>query len=250
MADFTFNDLENDDDILFEAMLRQAVIKVQMKEMAALPSDEELRETYTFSERHNRRMKKIFAAERRREIFVSVRRWSKVAAAIICVTATVLFGILLTSSEVRAAVRNVFVRFYDGFARIEFIEPELPICSAPIDSPAEINRVATEFTLGFIPEGYELIDSEVLGDGIFNVFMDADGNLLIWDINTTDAAVAVDTDNTDYRTEAHEGIEYHIFESRSEGYLSTVVWTQDGFVFNLTGLLDIDELMRIAFSVE
>ena len=92
MPEFTFNNLENDDDILFEAMLKQAVIKSHMKELAALPPEEELRKMYTFSERHNKRMRKLFAKERRRAIFADVYRYAKLAAAVICVATTVIFS--------------------------------------------------------------------------------------------------------------------------------------------------------------
>jgi hypothetical protein len=185
-------------------------------------------------------MKKLFAADKRRETRITVIKWSKVAAAAVCITTTVFFGTLLTSSEVRAAVHGAIVRFFEGFAQVEFAEPE---------TPATIDRVATDFALKFTPDGYGLISSDELEHGIFNMFGDSEGNLLIWSINTIDSAPAVDTDHADYRSETREGIEYHIFESQSEDNFSVIVWTQDGFVFSLTGLLDIDELMKMAISV-
>jgi hypothetical protein len=48
-----------DNDFL-EDMLRYAVIENHNREMAELPSNEELANLYTFSERHNARMKALF----------------------------------------------------------------------------------------------------------------------------------------------------------------------------------------------
>ena len=48
-------------DEIFDAMFRQAVIDNFYEEYNALPPIEELREKYTFSERHEKRMNELFA---------------------------------------------------------------------------------------------------------------------------------------------------------------------------------------------
>lgn len=50
-------------DATFEEMFRLAVIKNHEKELADIPSEEELKKVYSFSERHNERMRKLLGID-------------------------------------------------------------------------------------------------------------------------------------------------------------------------------------------
>jgi hypothetical protein len=225
-------------DIVLEAMIKEAVIANFEERMAAMPSEEQLRKEYTPSPEHVRKMKKLFAWEKRRDFRRKAMPITKAAAVVLCVATTVLFGILLTSSEVRAAVRGTFVRFFEGFAQVEFSK-----------TPETNDRTADSFRLGFIPHGYELMGSEELFEGIFTIYSDDEGHLLFFEIKNPDSP-AFDTDYGEYRTETHNGVVYHVFESRESDYYSSVSWVQYGFMFVLTGVIPVDELLEMALSLE
>ncbi|MDR1736181.1 MAG: hypothetical protein LBR85_04845 [Oscillospiraceae bacterium] len=84
----------------FERLLRQAVIENHRRETEEAQPMEE----YVFSERHEKRMAKLFASigrAPRRERTLKAVRFAVIA---LCVTATVTFSVLLTNPGVRNAV--------------------------------------------------------------------------------------------------------------------------------------------------
>jgi hypothetical protein len=239
MAEFIYSDIESDDDILFEAMLRQAVIKSHMKELAELPSDEELRKMYTFSERHNKRMRKLFASDRRRDVFIVVRNWSKVAAVVVCIMTTVLFGILLTSSEVRAAVRETVTSWFGLFERFESTQPYE-------------NFVERDWSPEYLPIGFILIDSIELGEIKFFEYVNADGVIIDFSSRLSDSATYISSTDAEHSIISLNGVDYHLFLATDDAeYKSnSVVWDMQGYRFTIAGVYDIDELLEIAVSVQ
>jgi hypothetical protein len=230
--------MNNIGDIALDAMIKEAVIANFEERMAAMPSEEQLRKGYTPSPEHVRKMKKLFAWEKRRDFRRKVMPITKAAAVILCVTTTVMFAALMFAPEVRAAVYGTFVRFFEGFAQVEFSE-----------TPETTDRTADSFRLGFFPHGYELMVREELNEGIFTVYSDAEGNLLFFEFHPLDSP-AFDTDHREYRAEFHFGIVFHIFESSNMDNHSNISWEQGGFMFNLTGIIPVSELLEMALSLE
>jgi len=229
--------MNNIGDIFLDTIIREALIANIRDEMNALPSEEELREKYPPSPEHVRKMKKLFAWERRRDFRKRVMPITKAAAVFLCVATTILFSALMFSPEVRAAVHGTIVRFFEGFAQVEFSEPVVE------------DRTSNSFTLGYILDGYELISREEVGYGIFEIYSDDEGNLLFFTLQPSDSP-ALDIDHREYRTETHLGIDFHIFESLNVEYDTNIVWEQDSFIFSLTGIILVNELLEMALSVE
>jgi hypothetical protein len=232
--------MNNISDIVLDAMIKEAVTANFKAKMNAMPSEEELREKYPPSPEHVRKMKKLFAWEKRRDFRKKVMPITKAAAVFLCVATTLLFSALMFSPEVRAAVHGTIVRFFEGFAQVEFVDSE---------TPEVTNRTVDSFSLRFIPDGYELINSEELGDGIFMMFGNSEGNLILFEIQPP-GAIYSDTDRRDYREEVYSGITYHVFESLNEETNSNIDWEQDGFMFGLIGTISVTELLEMAFSLE
>lgn len=112
----------NMDDDLFDAVLSQSVIKNHNEEMEHIPSEAELSEIYLYSERHNIRMKKLFSSQKRKKFFSDVFKIVRVAIAIICISATILFCGILISTQARAAIKEVIVKWFDTFTKFRSIE--------------------------------------------------------------------------------------------------------------------------------
>lgn len=223
--------------IVFDAMLKEAVTANFHNKMRAMPPEEELLRKYPPSAEHICKMNSLFLQERRRETIKIRLNYAKVAVFILCLASTILFSILMFNPQVRAVVRDAIVQFFDGFARIEYNEPD------------ETPKTAQSFTPGYLPEGYELIKTEEYGDNCFVIYEDADGNRLMLNISPADSHMG-DTDNRVYRTEIHEGVTYHIFEAHDADDYSTITWSKEGFMFSLTGAVPLEELMNTAHSLE
>jgi hypothetical protein len=229
--------MSNIGDIILDAMIKEAVIANFHDEMNAMPSEEQLRKEFAPSPEHVRKMKKLFAWEKRRDFTRKLLVHTKAAALVLCVATAVFFSALMFNPEVRASVRGAIVQFFELFARVEFAEPNKP------------DRETGSFVLGYIPVGYEQISREEFGKSVMTIYSDSTGNMLIFNINPVDSH-AGDIEHSDYREETHAGITYSIYEAHTSEDYTDIVWVQDNFMFGLTGIISVEELIKMALSLE
>ena len=100
-------------DNLFEALFRQVVIDNFNRELAKIPSEEELSKSITFSAQHELRMKKLFIYINRKYWIKSALKQAKKIAVITILTIFILFGALMTMPNVRASVTETFILWFD-----------------------------------------------------------------------------------------------------------------------------------------
>jgi len=92
------------DDNLFEAMFGQAIKEIFESSLNDLSSEKEISETYSLSQFHEARMKKLFVKNKQQERIQAIIKRSKQVAAVIAFVTTILFGSLLFTKDVRADV--------------------------------------------------------------------------------------------------------------------------------------------------
>ncbi|MCL2019951.1 MAG: DUF4367 domain-containing protein [Oscillospiraceae bacterium] len=221
---------------LFEVMLRQAVIKNNKEEIALLPSEDELAKIFTFSNEHKRKMKKLFAADTRQETIAVVFKWSKIAIIAACVSVTLMFGTLLTSAEFRNVVGDVIITWFDKFTK--FQSQEL--------NGAFIKR---EWNLEYLPEGFVLLDSYEVGDIKVIEYNNPNGMTIEFSYRPSNFSTSTDNEDMEYSLIVNNDIIYHLFEGKIEHGESMIVWDMGGYRFTIIGNYEIDELLKIAFSV-
>ena len=226
------NDIGN---IALDSILKEAVTANFYAKLEALPSEEQLRNDFPPSSEHVRKMEKLFRWQKNREFTRSLLRYGKVAVLVLCVATSVLFSVLMFNPQVRAVVHDTIVQFFEKFARVEFSEPD------------DTNRTAGSFVLLYIPDGYEQMSYEEHGDSLLIVYEGKNEDILIFSVNPNDTH-AVDSEHRSYRIESHSDIEFYIYESHDTDYFSDIIWTQDDFMFTLTGTLPVDELLKMALS--
>lgn len=220
-----------------EAILRYAVIENHNREMAAIPSDEELAKLYTFSKRHEARMKALFAKENYKLIRRKIFKVSRNIAAVLIIMAVVLFGALLTNSDIRAAVKQVIIEWYDKFTRFNFSDQDA----------VEENA---EWYPSYMIEGFK--ETEIFFVGVVRSieFRNQENNLITFDYGLADSvSYAIDNEHSTYETIENDGVEYHVFPAESNEYTSKIIWYDSGYAFYLNSKADLDELLKIAFSV-
>jgi len=224
--------------LLLDIMLREAVKADFEAELESLPTEDEILNNYPLSEEHTRKMKALFAWERRKVTTRHLWSYTKVAAIFLCILSTVTFSLLMISPEVRAAVRNAIVRVWEGFTSVVFTDNNTP------------SKESKDFSPEYIPQGYALLSADEFGDSCIMVYIDEESNMLILEISSTDSH-AVDNENREYYEERHNEVELFIYESVDiERVSSVIVWTQEGFSFSLSGVVPIDALIKVAFSVK
>ncbi len=225
------------DDVIFEALLRKAVIENHQRELSALPTKGELSELYTFSHRHEKRMNSLFAAERRKSAWAKIVYISKRAAAVFVIALTILSVALLTVPQVRATVWGTMVEWYNEFTKFSFSK----------EQTADEN---TEWRPKYLPKGftesnaYSLITSKTVE------YMNENGVLISLDYSISgNTSVTVDNEHSNYRSVNKHGVEYHVFEAETSEHTSKIIWENEGISFYIKSIITDDELLKVALSV-
>ncbi len=227
------------DNSVFEALFRQAVIDDYNEEIDSIPSKDELMEIISFSPEFDLRMKKLFARERRKDFYRKALSHSKRAAAVLVVAATLIFGVLLFNPEVRAAVKNTVVKWYDKFTSFIFQ-------SDGSDIDGEI-----EWNLGYLPPGFRENSVEKLGKVTNMVYVNDSGDTIYISCRPegNDTNISVDNENHLIESETINGHEAYIAKATNNDFENGVIWSMKGYTFNIWSKLSIDELIAIAQSV-
>ncbi|MDQ4679252.1 hypothetical protein, partial [Stenotrophomonas maltophilia group sp. RNC7] len=107
-------------ETVFEALFRQAVINNFKEEIESIPSKDQLAKNYSFSPIFEMKMKKVFAKDQRKSFIKMSMNYARKVASIIIIVFGIMFFTLLFSPEVRAAVGNVFVEWYEKFTSFTY----------------------------------------------------------------------------------------------------------------------------------
>lgn len=132
-------------DSQFEALLKEAVCEYHIEELKAIPSNRELKATYTLSPEFYRKMDKLLRAQEKVMRKYNIIRILKYAAIIVLMIGT----LALTNSDVRAKIKEIFFEMFDEYAVMTFNSDSENV----ITSLEDLN-----FELGYVPDGFELVD--------------------------------------------------------------------------------------------
>lgn len=230
-------DINKIKDEQFEEMLRLAVNECFEKEMAAIPPQEELEQMYPYSKKDKRRMKKMFVRDQRTGAFRIILKYSYRVATVFAITLTMLFGALLTDENVRAAVKETVVEWFNTFTRFKF------------EGKNNANLVSG-WHLEYLPDGFTESKSFNLGFGKTIIYTNAQSeNLVFTYVPSSDTSIAVNSERADYETFYIEETEYYLFIPQSKELPAIMIWEQGSFAFSLEASLNGDELKAIAVSV-
>ena len=225
-------------DIVFEALFRQAVIDDFNEEINSIPKNERLAEIYSFSPKFEMRMKELFTKDRRKSFLKKAMFYSKRVASIFIIVLGLLFGTLLFNTEVRAAVGKVFVEWYERFTSFTFKDDE-------IISEKKV------WTLGYLPEGYVQENYEVLGRITSIEFTNNQGEKIRFTYGPEEGITNISVDNENHEINSCVILENEAFSISAvdDAFDNGVIWNMDGHTFDLWGKISVNELKKIAESI-
>jgi hypothetical protein len=217
-----------------EAIFRQAVIDNYERELAEIDSEPDME----MSDSQKLRMRMLFAKERRHThtttVFMWARRFTAVAASIFIL----LGGALLTVPEIRASVGQTIVAWYDTFVQFGS------------GNQSEPESVELDWLPGWLPDGFTKISESKISGITTMRYANAENSVIEFKYVTNDNALSANNEGVEYGQTSHNGKVYHTFSAISDEFKSTVVWDTDGYLFNISGYVRIDQLLEIAWSVE
>lgn len=130
----------------------------------------------------------------------------------------------------------------------EFMLDKFDIASRYKITENNKNSVDGDMTVGYIPEGYKLSTSVEMNKVINNVYIDLRDNSFSIVKSSSAAEVDFDTEHFDSKEIVIDGIKY-VYCKGNLG-VNNIIWTKNDYVYRVSGLLTLEELLKIAKDVE
>ncbi len=203
------------------------------------PSLEELEGKYEFSDKHNKKMEKLFKRAKRIERggnsdnWHTFRRISYNTAAVICMLFTVFTLVAFSVPEIRVAITNYIIEDKQEYIVIN--------TTSNVYNGAIIDGVPK-----YIPAGYKIID--VIDEEItLNVFYERNGEYFIsFSRNAGEVSINIDNESTDFK---------EIYIGQYQGYINekeqniAIIFHDGNYTYAISTNDTKEELILIAKSL-
>lgn len=189
-------------------------------------------ESIEFSEKHEKKMNRLFAKVRRRQKLVKFSKYSRRAACVL-IAVCVAGGVSLFSVK---AWRNRVLNFvFDSKATHTDFEI--------VDSTQTFKN--DYITVGYLPKGFEL-ENDVSSSALTTVVFANDDDSIKICKYAVDSSLTIDTENSE--------VEEILIHSHYGKYIknprfNSVAWYTDEWIYQIISTLDRAETIRIAESI-
>lgn len=218
---------------LMDADLCELICKMHEAEIDAIPDAAVLEMNYTLSDTFYKRMDRMMRIESKRRNRINA--WRAMVAAVAVV---VLLGTLANFDTVTKAAEQFF-RWMQSVVTFQFGEA------------SDVYEIE-EYTLGYVPEGYEVVNSSYmkeLGQGNIlyrNAIDNINLNFAYTNVTVTNG---LNDEYSGYEEWTIDEEIVYVVKSEEEDYCSSMVWKNDNVIFSLTGNISLDEMSKIMQSV-
>ena len=108
----------------------------------------------------------------------------------------------------------------------------------------EDSQYVTDLTVGYIPEGFELVEEDEQKLGFKYKYYDNYNKWVLVEKTTNITDFAFDTEKHDARTVIREQIEYVIYENSQTS--KGIIWIDNGYIYSIKGNVSCEEILKIA----
>lgn len=230
----------NDDKIRIspDALIAMIVTEAQNRELAQMPSLEEMNEDFQPSEKFQRKMEALVRdtkrkAERKKQLLNVKRCFITLTAAISIFSCT-----MLPVKAVREAVITTLIEWHDKFVSIIYVNEESPV-------------TAFHITQSYIPEGFSQVESsDEFNSLYYSQFKNPSNDwfhILVLPIESTQK-MSLDSEFSTYYSVNFNGIQAicGIMDDKS----NTLLWESGALSFQVRGNLDLTELIKISEGIK
>ena len=234
---------EHINDDIFDSILTSAFNDYINKQIENEPTDDELAEKYPIPKNGLKRiLKSIKEQKYHRPMYIVYLQ--RVAVTVLILAATV-FSLLMSNSKIRAAVTDVIIEWYNTHIKIEFT-------SDPSDDTETTPISEYSLQIGYIPEGFELIDT-----------IDYENHFKSYTYTMNDQYIQIEFNKTNFLNYLLDS-EIYKFDSlvinELSGYIfsdnndtityTSIIWGNELFTITLDTPLDSQESIKIAQNIK
>lgn len=224
--------------ISFDALVTMAVTEANQRELAQLPSAEQMEAEFQPSARLEKKVEQTLrrcrSAKRRRAALRWVRRTATVAAALW----VVFTGALVPVQAVQQAAYSTLLRWKEEFTSV--------IISSDANSP----HMTENIQITYLPEGYCEQNTIQKSDPYIKQYKNEKDKTLIIQIFRIEKDHQIDLDNeySSYYTVEFDDIS--ALWVQNEHDVNALVYEANGYLFNISSSLDLSELIHIAQGIK
>ena len=152
----------------------------------------------------------------------------------VMLVAAVLTALLLTAFVIPSS-REYIIDNFEIFSRYKITENNK-------------NSVSGEITVGYIPEGFELVNEQSSSKIIIYNYVDSKGQIIDIIKSSSSIEVDFDTENIRFEDEIINDKKYtYYLDVNNSGY---IVWNENDYVYQIHSAISKDELLKIAETVK
>ena len=181
------------------------------------------------SKKHEKWKKKLFNKMRNDRYHLFTTKTVKI------ILVAAILSVLLLTAFVIPSSREFILDNMDNFSVYQLTEHNN-------------NYVNDEIKVGYIPEGFKLTQSGKSGKQIINRFDNSKGDFFTVLKCSSSIKVEFDTENFVSEEILINGTNYVYCEGNSG--INNIIWTENDYVYRISGMLILDELIKIANTVE
>lgn len=234
-------------DEVLEGLMSAALNEYIETENKKVPDDEQLSKMYPLSKKEKRWLKRK-TKEKKHNKPLALVYLSRAAVIFLCIV-SLSFAVLMTNSEVRAAVVDAVITWYEDHVRFDFSksdkEPE-PIIK---DDGEEFIPSFNDLSIGYVPDRFELTSDEETGHHREYVYYAENGDyfvIAIYDSRTT--GIGADTEYVEYEPIKINGNDGHILYNEEERY-GVLIFGNSQYTVMLSAMCEKSELIEVAESI-
>lgn len=225
------------DLLITDEALRAALEEVDNVILDSLPDPSECE--HQFSARFERRMRKV---RRRAKHPMTYKVLRQVACFLLAIL--ILFSsVMIFSSEARAAVVDWIKEQFETFYHYFF---------AGDPSSEADNR--SEYELGWVPDGFSLVNSQTVQNRVSQVYLDNNGQIIQFSYlyGSESNPLFMDSEHFEFKSVTLSSGSAELFIALIEGETSSIVWNDDnkGILFCVSANLSEQELIALAEGVK
>jgi hypothetical protein len=223
-------------DAVLETMMKLAAKEAVIEEINDLEYQSNLYGPLPCSKNLDRRIAKIISEGRKAEKRKHMQKAFLRVAAAFGILFVIGSAIVLGVEASRIFVMNAIFNFRS--AHISFVfDP----------NEGELHNEGSRVTLGRMPSGFELVDSEVLGRVTTLIFSnDIEQTIIIRQHAADSLQISIDNERREFETILIGGREAYLFVAFDDMEFSMLMWAYGDYVFTIAANIETDKMREIA----
>lgn len=223
---------------LFEAVLQRAFCDYTDEQLTSYPDCEALAKEYPLSKKEKRAFDQATKKQKYKKSLVRVYL-SRAAVIFLCIIALGAC-VMKTSPTVRAAVKNVIVEWFDKYTNFSFVTTDTG--SGDFENVEDVK-------IGYIPDGYELINTDESSISITYVYSSNNTDFLIDIFENEVSELFPDNERSKYSIIQINGHESWIIYDE-ENISGTLILIGSKVSVSISGSLPKKEFIKIAECIK